>query len=169
LGPIVRAVRPHVEDEFARLVMKAAQDDLGPAYWIPAAVAALVMLVLGLVPRLPRRARLIGMGLVMVLAVNFHIAPAYFRIVQEPIKEAALLARERGYEVTLYEFRRPSFLFYQRSLAEEGLPRPGDVVVTTADRIDTFHEVETLYRKNGVVLARVVHLVKPRGGRRDER
>jgi hypothetical protein len=76
---------------------------------------------------------------------------------QEPIKEAALLAREKRFEVTMLRVDAPSLSIYYGRPTPTHKPRPGDIVITKAKRVAELpsHGFDVIYTKNGIVLIRV--------------
>jgi hypothetical protein len=75
---------------------------------------------------------------------------------QEPIKEAALMAKEKGYKIVMWKTWNPSFLVYSESFVEKRTPEPGEIVLTTVKELDTFINPAILYSKNGIVLVKLM-------------
>jgi hypothetical protein len=58
--------------------------------------------------------------------------------------------------VRTWQFNVPSFSVYRGAVTERAAAlRPGDVFLTRSDELQRLGEVHVLYRKGGVVLARV--------------
>jgi hypothetical protein len=79
-------------------------------------------------------------------------------VLQAPIKEAALLARARNLEPVMWRLNAPSVSVYRGAPTASREPRPGDVVITKAQRLTelpagTAHEF--IYAKNGIVMVRL--------------
>ena len=96
-------------------------------------------------------------AIVAVVGLSAFVVPVGARVQQEPIKEAALLARSRGYEVIMWRLNAPSFSVYYGRPTPSRDPRPGDIVITKAKRLAELpgYGSEVLYAKNGIVLVRV--------------
>jgi hypothetical protein len=84
------------------------------------------------------------------------VVPAFGRLLQDPIKEAAQLARIRNYDVVMWGINAPSFSVYYGRPTPGRVPHAGDVVITRAKRLaEQPMPYESLYASRGVVLARI--------------
>ena len=77
------------------------------------------------------------------------------KLLQEPVKEAALLAKKEGYKIVMWESYNPSFLVYSESFVEKRRPEPGEVVLTTVKQLDQLQHPTVLYSKYGIVMAKL--------------
>jgi 4-amino-4-deoxy-L-arabinose transferase-like glycosyltransferase len=157
------AVLPHLLQRFApggrnQYVREALSrpEAFGPA-WDPGA-AVLLAAVLGLA--LWRGAtlwrRLAATGLLCSAALGGLLLPALAELQQGPVKEAALLARRAGWDVVSWRINVPSFSVYRNAVTPATRqPRPGQVILTRSDALAELGPVQLLYRKGGVVLARL--------------
>lgn len=159
LPEIGRAALPKVGDPFAADIIRDTLPELGWAYRLPLILALAVLFGFWLAPRIPKDWRIIGVGLATVLVVNWHVMPVAGRMLQEPLRDAALFAKERGHDVVLWKLNMPSFMFYQEKLTEERLPLEGEIVVTKAHYLQRFGGYELLYKKKGIALARITKLL----------
>jgi 4-amino-4-deoxy-L-arabinose transferase-like glycosyltransferase len=155
LPELVAYARGRVDDAFTGEVLAAAAQMLTPGYRIAmiTAAAGTVALMALKAPRLPVRLGVAGVGLAAVLWAV--IVPLIGALQQSPIKEAAMLARERDYHVVMWHLNTPSFMVYSERLVERRDPRNGDIVLTKTPYLDRLPGYETLYRKNGIALVRV--------------
>jgi hypothetical protein len=72
---------------------------------------------------------------------------------QQPIKEAGLLAKSRGYKnIVMYKVNTPSFNVYYEGLVLKRRPEIGDILFTKVPKLNKFKKYKTLYRKNGFAL-----------------
>ncbi len=71
--------------------------------------AAAAMGVLALLPRISSGTRLVATGIVFSLFINLHIMPLAGKLMQEPVKEAALLAKRNGWKIVMWKVDYPSF------------------------------------------------------------
>ncbi|MBN1929542.1 MAG: glycosyltransferase family 39 protein [Chlorobiaceae bacterium] len=124
--------------------------------------AAALCLLLQFIPALTPQLRFIIGGALLTLSFNFIAMPMAARVMQQPVKEAALLARKEGLKIVMWKVYYPSFLVYSGSLAERRKPEPGDVVLTSIDRLDKLGPVERLYGKHGIMLVRMPDQPEPR-------
>ena len=84
------------------------------------------------------------------------LLPALAALQQAPVKEAALLARREGWQVSSWRINVPSFSVYRQAVTPPTLaPRPGEVILTRSDALAGLGAVQVLYRKGGVVLVRM--------------
>ncbi len=100
--------------------------------------------------------RLAATGLACSLAMGGLLLPAVAELQQGPVKEAALLARQAGWEVHSWRINAPSFSVYRGAVTPATTwPGPRQVILTRSDALPGLGAVELLYRKGGVVLARM--------------
>jgi 4-amino-4-deoxy-L-arabinose transferase-like glycosyltransferase len=106
--------------------------------------------------RLPRKLALFGwLG---VIGIPTLIVPYLGLVLQQPIKEAALLSRGRGFDVVMWRLNAPSFSVYRGAPTPSREPRTGDVVVTRASRLGELPKgsaYDILFSRGGIVLARI--------------
>ncbi|NQU46799.1 MAG: glycosyltransferase family 39 protein [Chlorobium sp.] len=114
--------------------------------------AATAMGALALWPRMAAGTRLIATGIIFSLFINLHVMPLAGKLMQEPVKEAALLAKRNGWKIVMWKVDYPSFLVYSESFVEKRAPRGGEIVLTTTRYLDRLESPAVLYRKNGIVL-----------------
>jgi 4-amino-4-deoxy-L-arabinose transferase-like glycosyltransferase len=100
--------------------------------------------------------RLAATGLLCSVALGGLLLPALAELQQGPVKEAALLARRAGWDVVSWRINVPSFSVYRGAVTPATpQPRPGQVILTRSDALAELGPVQLLYRKGGVVLARL--------------
>ncbi|TCD47636.1 glycosyltransferase family 39 protein [Chlorobium sp. N1] len=141
-------------DPFIADILEAARAIFAEGHIILTLALAAAMAAIMLLRRFPAEFRLVASGLCFSLYVNLHVMALAGRLLQEPVKEAALLAKQNGWEIVMWRVDYPSFLVYSESLALKRDPRPGEVVLTTSKHLGELREPEVLYRKNGIVLLR---------------
>jgi 4-amino-4-deoxy-L-arabinose transferase-like glycosyltransferase len=158
LPQIAALVQPRITDEFAGQVLAGALSNFG---WGYQALMGLTLMILGsllFIKRVPEMARTVIVGVAVITAVNFGAVPVAGRIMQQPVKEAALMAREKGYAVNMWQASYHSFSVYRQGLVAKGMPRNGDIVITKINKLKDVHQYEVLYQKHGIVLARIIEL-----------
>src|SRR5439155_948599 len=100
-------------------------------------------------------------GLVLLAAVaslSTLVVPTIGFAQQGSIKEAAILCREQHLDAVLWRLNAPSFSVYRGAPTPSRDPRPGDVIVTKANRLTELPPAlsyDLLYSKHGIVLARI--------------
>jgi 4-amino-4-deoxy-L-arabinose transferase-like glycosyltransferase len=157
LPAIVDFVRPSVRDAYYREALGGVHQYLGLGYFAFAASAAGLTVYFMLERRFDLSRKLVVSGIAAVVGLSAFVVPVGAGIQQEPIKEAALLARAKGYQVIMWRLNAPSFSVYYGRPTPSREPRPGDVVITKAERLAEFpgYGFDVVYAKNGIVLARV--------------
>jgi len=99
--------------------------------------------------------KLLASGVVVALSLSGFLLPVIGGLHQGPVKEAAAIAKRDGLTVVRWRFNMPSFSVYTQRVTESRRPRPGEVVLTTSKYLPELGEPEILYRKGGVVMARL--------------
>ncbi|NTU86760.1 MAG: glycosyltransferase family 39 protein [Chlorobiaceae bacterium] len=151
---LIPMVAPRIDDLYILAVLRSALRLTGTSSMLLLAGAALLIAALQFVPALSPRGRLVAGGLVFCLCINFHIMPLVARLLQEPVKEAALLSKREGYKVVMWKVYYPSFLLYSLSFAEKRAPEKGEIVLTTVKYLERLENPELLFSKHGIVLVK---------------
>jgi 4-amino-4-deoxy-L-arabinose transferase-like glycosyltransferase len=148
---------PWVNDAYYREALADVGQYFGPGYYTYSGAAALLTVYLMLERRFDLPRKLVISGIAAVVGLSAFVVPVGARVQQEPIREAALLAREKGYEVIMWRLNAPSFSVYYGRPTPSRDPAPGDIVLTKAKRLAELpgYGAELLYSKNGIVLIRV--------------
>ncbi len=155
---LLPAVRARVDDAYAAAVLAEAEGLFGAAWYLTLGLGIAVLVALCFAPARWRFAQFAAAGLILMSAVNFLLMPRVAAVMQEPIRDAALYAREQGYDVVKWKFNMPSFIFYRAAEVPERIPQTGDIVVTEVQQLDAFEgfrDYERLWERGGVVLVRV--------------
>jgi 4-amino-4-deoxy-L-arabinose transferase-like glycosyltransferase len=128
----------------------------GGGWQLAASALLLAVLALAMAPGAVLWPKLAAAGLVCSVAVVTLLVPAVGALQQGPVREAALLARSANLAVRTWHFNVPSFSVYRGAVTERAtVPRPGEVLLTRSDELPALGQVQVLYRKGGVVLARI--------------
>lgn len=121
--------------------------------------SALVLLgSLFLAHRLALWQRLLLAGVIQTLVVFGLVVPRVLDVMQGPVKEAALLARQRDAPTVIYRTSMPSFSVYRQAITPERAPAPGDLVFLRIDKLERLRErypfarFEMLYQRGAVAL-----------------
>lgn len=151
---LIPVAAARIDDLYILAVLDSALRLTGTGHSLLLAGAALLIAALQFVPPFSPRSRLVAGGLVFCLCINFHIMPLAARLLQEPVKEAALLSKRQGYKVVMWKVYYPSFLLYSHSFAEKRAPEKGEIVLTTVKYLERLENPELLYSKHGIVLVK---------------
>ncbi len=158
LPEIATHVQPSVNDEFARLVITSALPIFGNKYKLILGIALVIIMALPFLKPISRFTKTIIVGIIFILVINLYIIPIAGEIMQAPIKESALLAKNRGLKVKMWKMHYPSFSVYLEQPVERGSLEPDDHVITKVHNLGLIKKYEILYQKHGIVLIRVVTL-----------
>lgn len=122
-------------------------------------VALVALFVLLTYRRLQRSDALLGAALVLSTITMFGVLPTLAHAQQEPVREAALRARDLRLPVVSYRTFLPSFSVYRGEVTPNRLPEPGELVFVRLDRIEDLQRelgsAVTLipeFKKGGVAL-----------------
>ncbi len=153
----IEVLRPYVMDAYYRDALADVQSLFGTAYYLYCGLAIVATSALMIERRIALHIKLVGIGAAMVFGLSAFLVPIGAAIQQEPIKQAALLARERGWEVIMWRLNAPSFSVYYGRPTMSREPKPGDLVLTKAKRLAELQGLqhELVYAKYGIVLARI--------------
>ena len=142
-----------INDGYIKALLAGATELMGATYLFVVITAIIAVTAIQFIPHLPAAGKLIASGVVFSLLINFYLMPLAGKLLQEPVKEAALLAKKEGYKIVMWESYNPSFLVYSESFVERRSPEPGEVVLTTVKQLDKLDHPTVLYSKYGVVMA----------------
>lgn len=127
-----------------------------------AVVAGLALvLLLALWRRLSPWQGLVLAGLVQTAVVSGALVPRVMEVLQGPVKEAALLARELDLPTVVYRTSMPSFSVYRQAITPARNPEPGDLVFLRLDKLDDLAvrypqlEQDLVFQRGAVALVKV--------------
>jgi 4-amino-4-deoxy-L-arabinose transferase-like glycosyltransferase len=155
LPGLLQRLAPGVGNAYVREAL-ARPEAFGGAWQAGAAMLLAAVCALALWRGASLWRRLAAAGLLCSLALGGLLLPALAELQQGPVKEAAQLSRRAGWDVQRWRINAPSFSVYRGAVTPATpWPRPGQVVLTRSDALPVLGPVQLLYRKGGVVLARV--------------
>ena len=155
LPDIATIFKDDIRDKLAVVLIENAYSSFDIFYRV-SLITLIISLIFMLIKDIKRESLLLGIAVVMIVVVNFIAIPTYGKLMQQPIKEAGLLAKNRGYkDIISYKINNPSFNVYYEGLVLKTKPKIGDVVFTKVTKLKDFKEYETIYRKNGFALIKV--------------
>ncbi len=155
LPEIVVALKANIKDQIVQLLIPNIYNSFGILYHTILAISILI-LISTFYLKLSYKTTWIITAFVFVVSLNYALLFSYGNLVQEPIKEAGLLAKKAHYRVKIYHIsKNPSFEFYYQGLVSEKLPKVGDVVFTKVTSLKDFTKYEILYKKGIFALVRL--------------
>ncbi len=149
---------PRVEDRFAQMVAAEALPTFGMGYHLAVALTMAGLAAVAALRRWPTPAKTLAMGGLFFLLVSGVVLPRVADILQGPVKTIALAARKQNLDVVMWRMNYPSFHVYYGRPARRGNPKPGDTVITKADKLDDVKAHSVIYQKYGIVLTRIDNL-----------
>ena len=150
-------VVPRLHDAYYRQALHGALARFDTAYFAYFGAAAALALYAMLERRTALARKLSLLGLLAVAGLSTLVVPVAGAL-QEPVKEAALLCRERHLDVVMWRLNAPSFSVYRGAPTPTRDPRPGDVIVTKASKLRELPKgtaYDILFSRGGIVLARI--------------
>lgn len=152
---IATLIKETVRDQLAVVLIENAYDTFDWGY--RGLILSVVLLLVFLLLKVEKKEYvLLGVAASMVIIVNYIVIPTYGKLMQQPIKEAALLAKKEGYQdIIMHKVNTPSFNVYYEGLVRKTKPQNGDIVFTKVPKLKEFQNYETLYQKNGFALIKV--------------
>jgi len=157
LPEIWAGIQPLVDDAYTQAIMTVAPEAFDPGYrfWTGLGLASVVGLYF--LKQWKPWQHLMAAGMVVAATVAFGLFPTYGEVQQGPTKEAALLARQEGWDVVMWRLDMPSFAFYYGDITPLREPEVGEVVFTRVTRLERLEiPTEVLFQKGGIVLARAL-------------
>ncbi|MDE2259157.1 MAG: glycosyltransferase family 39 protein [Betaproteobacteria bacterium] len=159
LPTLVAQAADHNKNPYLHEMLSRGPEVFAASYWMGMAlVSGAVVLGLWLM-HLRSRERLSWQllalaGIASNLLVWMVLIPAAADLQQEPLQEAAQVARSLA-QPTVADNRMPSFAVYSGRSTENRTPHSGDLVFLRADRETELPAHETLFSKGGVRLVRM--------------
>jgi len=152
LPDIATLFRDNIRDKLAVVLIDNAYATFDIWYRVYL-LALIAFLIFMLIRNIKKESLLLGIALVMIIVVNYIAIPTYGKLMQQPIKEAGLLAKNRGYkDIIMYKVNTPSFNVYYEGLVRKEKPKVGDIVFTKVTKLKDFEKYQSIYRKNGFTL-----------------
>lgn len=151
-------------------LFQEAHKALDETYLVLSLAALAGALLLALWRRPPLWQRLVLAGLLQTLVVYGALVPRVLEVMQGPVKEAALLARELDRPTVVFRTSMPSFSVYRETITPDRLPRPGELVFLRVDKLPLLARElpdlrqDLIYRRGSVALVLVGEEVRPPGG-----
>lgn len=138
-----------------RLLAAGAAAAFGGGYYAWFAAALALSLVLPFLRRLSLADRMYLNGLAAACGVALFLLPAVGQLLQQPIRQAGLVARHMPDPLVMYGITNPSFQTYAGRPVRKGEPRPGELVFTRQSRLEKLPPGQVIFQQRGYVLYRV--------------
>ncbi|MBV8063757.1 MAG: glycosyltransferase family 39 protein, partial [Nevskia sp.] len=116
-------------------ILTLAANSFGRVYYALSALAVLVIAGLMLWRKTETWSALLGAALALSVVVWYGVVPVLAAAQQEPVRDAALRARDLNLPVVSYHTFLPSFSVYRGAVTPNRLPEPGELVFVRLDRL----------------------------------
>jgi 4-amino-4-deoxy-L-arabinose transferase-like glycosyltransferase len=147
---------------FYRALLSEASLRAGAGYYAICGGALLIWLLFLFVSREKNALwnRLLFAACLQTAVLALAVAPWLGATLQEPIKEAALFAKNRPEPAVLWQLRTPSVSVYRDAVTPTRAPEAGEIAITRIDRLPE-QGFEILFERAGVVVVRRADEAKP--------
>ena len=153
---LVPFIIPKINDAYTLDVLKGVSAEFDLIYLIVMLSLLLVLILVWWKKNWSAEIRMGIVGLIMLITINILWMPRLGALLQKPVKEAAIFAKENDFKsIVLFNHYNPSFHFYSKLYAEEREPKSGEIVFTKLDRLTGIPIQEVFYTKYGYVLVKV--------------
>ena len=147
---------PRIDDVFAQLVVKGALGEFGFAHRLVMAAALLTVIIVAFAPKWSIGLRTVLLSCLFVGLFSGYLIPKVARIIQLPVKKAALVAKSLGQDVVMWQVSYPSFSVYLGKPVSRRKPQVGDLVITKVSKLDTIKHNDILFQEHGIVLTKII-------------
>ena len=149
-----------MDDAQQRLMLASAPDHTTLTYRVLTVGGLLVILWVTLAKRFELWQRLVAAGAAQALILAWAVLPLLGQIQQQPIKDAAAIAKALPAPLVLWKAHLPSFVTYTQRPVSRRAPQSGDVVLTRIQHKQALPPHQLLFNRNGIVLAQI-HAASP--------
>ncbi len=143
-----------IEDAYAVSILKDSMILFDWRYFVTLSLAIVFSLIMIKINQ-GAFVKVVFVGFVFIMIINFLILPLVAHAKQTPIKEAAAIAKERNYDVTMYQINVPTFIFYLQKKVSRAVPKAGDIVLTKSNKLDSLKKYDIIYKNRGIALVKV--------------
>lgn len=146
---------PKIKDDYFTIIAKSLLEHMNQSYMLSIAVCLVILSVI-IMSNMNRYKMLTAIGFVTLFLVNVIVTPIVGNVLQQPVKDIALLAKEKGYDVNILSGRHPSFLVYYENKIEKHAPRPGDYLFIRENKLEKISfPYDIIYEKRGYKLIKI--------------
>lgn len=149
-----------MDDAQQRLMLASAPDHTTLTYRVLTVGGLLVILWVTLAKGFELWQRLVAAGAAQALILAWAVLPLLGQIQQQPIKDAAAIAKALPAPLVLWKAHLPSFVTYTQRPVSRRAPQSGDVVLTRIQHKQALPPHQLLFNRNGIVLAQI-HAASP--------
>ncbi|GLU51084.1 glycosyl hydrolase [Dyadobacter frigoris] len=153
---LIQGVIPKIDDGYTVEILKGVSSEFDIFYAITMLLLITILIIVWVKKDWGLQIRMGVVGLITLFTINILWMPRLGALLQQPVKEAALIAKENGFKnIVIFNHYNPSFHFYSGLYAEERDPKAGEIVFGRKPRLKEFPVDTIFYEKYGIVLARI--------------
>lgn len=152
---LAEPVRSFVDDREVLLIVNYFIAESHHSYLMVSGFTLVLLLYAMFEKRWPVYEKLLISGVFLAFTVSSTLMPIIAEVRQKPIKEAALLAKQKNLQVVFWKLNTPSFNVYSESISERREPKPGEYCLTHAWNLTDLNIEQVLYEKHGIVLIKI--------------
>ena len=145
---------------FDKAVLLLAAQEYTLVYKVLSVAGITLAISLLLFKRIDVPSRLLAGAAGCMLSFNFLLLPLIGAAQQEPVREAAHMAKSLGDPIVTYGINMPSFSVYMDQIVTRRAPQKGEIVLTRVAQKESLHTLDPnasftlLFSKGGVELYR---------------
>lgn len=153
---LIQGFIPKIDDEYAVDIIKGASSEFDIFYAILMLLLITILIIIWVKKAWDLQIRMAVVGLIMLFTINILWMPRLGALLQQPVKDAALIAKENGFKnIVIFNHYNPSFHFYSGLYASEREPKNGEIIFGRKPSLKEFPIDTVFYEKYGIVLARI--------------
>ena len=151
LPDIAYMLKAKVKDIYALSLIEVSKEYFDLKYQIFIAFG-IVMIILSSLSNRSDLFKLFMLGAIFSTLLNFVIIRAYANLAQEPIKEAAIFAKEHHFRVMMGS-KLPTFLFYYQHLSiKKDEFKKGDLILLRSNKLKHYSNYKIYFKRSGIYL-----------------
>ncbi|MCP4725090.1 MAG: glycosyltransferase family 39 protein [bacterium] len=155
LPEIVKIVIPMLNDEFAAAMLQEAGNAVSLSSRVICAVSIAAFVFLAFMKKYETWKCITIAAVINSFIMVQVLLQAVGYVMQNPVKEAALYAKDNNYSVVAWDIDNPSFSVYLRDITPLRKPVSGEIVFTKKKNLSKLSEYDVLYERGGFALAYV--------------
>lgn len=155
LPELLDHVQPQIRDRYVRSMLQGHEAQFGAAWRIYFALCCAAAIYFVIDKRLHVEWKALALGFLTIFAVSRFLMPTVAALQQQPIKDAARMAKDYPGPLVMHRLNTPSFNVYTQRLTERRDPQPGDLVLTKSIHVPDLGEVEVIFERHGIALVRI--------------
>lgn len=147
-----------INNDFANSLIPEFIKVFNQNYQLTLIIAIVLLIIVSLIRNISFFKRIIFISFISIIIINFLVLPTIGKVLQQPIKNIALFAKERQLKVLMYRLNMPSFNVYREDYIKKRNPLNGDIVIMKKIHLNDFLKYTILYEDTGIVLVKILKI-----------